>query len=442
MKWHVVHRAGPHDTYCPPLSGADATLEIATESPGHPGVIGSDLKRVLTQRKIVLSVAAEDCLTAAMVAYAADARVLRSSGFDGWTRDLHLHLAVRHPDRWATVADPFVRMLSFLTGDHWELTLRRAPGDYGELSRADEVVHPEMGGGRAFLFSGGLDSFVGALDELKSAGKVVLVGHHRADGGPTSRSQHEVFSHIEKLYPQGSASFIRTWIDPPAGLGRSSETTTRGRSVLFVALGVAVAEAIGSPSLIIPENGFISLNVPLHEARTGSHSTRTTHPYFISLWQSVLRGLGIAVTIDLPYSSFTKGELLQGCTDQGGLLAGITKTMSCAHPAAQRFAAIHKPNVHCGYCTPCIVRRAAIAAVTDDPTQYAIPDLTSGLSPRRRRDLWAFRLAADRFRHHPPGVQDILRSGPLPVSDTDIASFLAMYRRGIAELTTFLDQHT
>ena len=171
MKWHIVHRAGSHDTYRPPLAGSDAILEVATEWPGHPGAIGNDLKRVLTRRKAVLSPAAEDCLVAAMVAYAADARVLRSSSFDGWTRDLHLHLAVRDPDQWTSVADSFVCLLAFLTGDHWELTLRRAPEGYGELSRADEAVYPEGADGRVFLFSGGLDSFVGALDEIKRAGK-------------------------------------------------------------------------------------------------------------------------------------------------------------------------------------------------------------------------------------------------------------------------------
>jgi 7-cyano-7-deazaguanine synthase in queuosine biosynthesis len=420
----------------------DKVTVVAFEEPGSPHHVGSKLKELLLREHIALSPAAEDCLAAAVLAYTADVRISRTDGFDGWTRDIHLHLAVRDLDRWASVAGTFVRMLSFLTGDHWELSLRRAPDTYGELSRGRELVSPSPTGARACLFSGGLDSYAGAIDELERSGHVLLVGHYRAGDGPTSKSQVAAWHHLQRVYGKEATPYFRIWIDPPHGDTRSSETTTRGRSVLFLALGAALAEAAGAESLLIPENGFISLNVPLHEARSGSLSTRTTHPYFLWLWRSILVGLGIPVTLELPFRLLTKQELIARCLNLPALQQGLKDTMSCAHPAAQRFSEAREPGIHCGYCVPCIIRRVAIGALGTDPTAYAVPDLRIGLSGGRQADLWSLRLAVDRYRQVPPGAGDLLRSGPLPVSDADIASLLSMYRRGIAELTTFLDKNS
>jgi hypothetical protein len=58
------------------------------------------------------------------------------------------------------------------------------------------------------------------------------------------------------------------------------ETSTRTRSFLFLAFGLAIASIEGS-SLWIPENGFASLNLPLTADQRGSLSTRTTHPLFL-----------------------------------------------------------------------------------------------------------------------------------------------------------------
>lgn len=78
---------------------------------------------------------------------------------------------------------------------------------------------------------------------------------------------------------------------------RASETTTRGRSVLFLALGVAVASGLGPARLLVPENGFISLNVPLTPPRSGSFSTRTTHPHLIALLRDLLNELQLPVAL-------------------------------------------------------------------------------------------------------------------------------------------------
>ena len=47
---------------------------------------------------------------------------------------------------------------------------------------------------------------------------------------------------------------------------------------MFLSLGVAVASSLGSRSLIIPENGYTGINLPLRPNRGGALSTRSTHP--------------------------------------------------------------------------------------------------------------------------------------------------------------------
>jgi hypothetical protein len=67
----------------------------------------------------------------------------------------------------------------------------------------------------------------------------------------------------------------------------------RSRSLLFFALGTAVAAALGEAvPLRVPENGLVSLNVPLTGTRLSSLSTRTTHPYFMERLAACVAALG------------------------------------------------------------------------------------------------------------------------------------------------------
>ena len=105
--------------------------------------------------------------------------------------------------------------------------------------------------------------------------------------------------------------------------------------------------------LLIPENGFISLNVPLTPLRIGSLSTRTTHPFFL---QQVQVNLGCrrfpCVRLSNPYQLKTKGEILVECMDQPLLRELAFQSTSCG-----RFSRFNYE--HCGRCVPCLVRRAA-----------------------------------------------------------------------------------
>ena len=160
------------------------------------------------------------------------------------------------------------------------------------------------------LFSGGLDSLVGAIDLLAQGGRVALVSHHgRGDGGAKSIQTSVVAALREEF--KDRIVHVPFYVHPDYGNTDEGENTMRARSLLFMAMGIAVASTMETkPTLTVPENGLISLNVPLTGARTGSLSTRTTHPHYIELLRKLLASLKIGTPISLPYRHLTKGEML------------------------------------------------------------------------------------------------------------------------------------
>ncbi|HEV7486311.1 MAG TPA: Qat anti-phage system QueC-like protein QatC [Thermoanaerobaculia bacterium] len=433
MTWKILTIAGAQDAYEAPQRADDKVLRVPFNVPGDPDRLQSSIVERFAQFALTMTPAAEDLLNFAIAAYTADVRVSRHDAFDSWTRDFELHLFVHDVATWERCRATAEELLSFLTGDHWVLCLRPTPDTYTrEVREVDEVTPAATE--VVCLFSGGLDSFVGALDALDKFGAVTLVGHHAQGAGATSKSQSDAIESLRYSHRAEVTPFVQLWLSPPKGEARAAETTTRGRSILFLALGASVAAGMGAKRLIVPENGVISLNVPLTPSRLGSFSTRTTHPHMIELFRAVLKEIGVDVTIELPYRFATKGEMLRQCRDQNTLAAGLPLTMSCARPAAGRFDH-HSPNSHCGRCVPCIIRRAAIlAAEMPDQTEYVVTDVGVDLPGLSGDDIRVLRLALERFSKRAPGVRDILRSGPLPGTDEDLREYLGVFVRGLSEI--------
>lgn len=91
------------------------------------------------------------------------------------------------------------------------------------------------------------------------------------------------------------------------------ELSTRARSIVFYGFAALAASALPDIEplyVYVPENGFISLNIPLNPGRMGSLSTKTTHPVFLHHLQDLWDTLGIGATFHSPYKYLTKGEVL------------------------------------------------------------------------------------------------------------------------------------
>ena len=459
-RWQVVVRVGDVDMFGPTLGRRDQllllSLDAAAVSDGNVGgAVAHSVWARLDEHRLTPPPAAVDLLRVAAAVYAADARVPRRTAYDGWTREFLLYVPVAEPDVWAAAMDPLVQLLAFLTGDRWEVRVRPltlvagAPGtgrptvDQRVWSRAVPMTVDAV-----CLLSGGLDSFAGAVDELASGRRLAFVSHNTAGSERfTSRSQDDVIDALGRGFGAGAFEHLKFRVaPPPAGRG-DSEDTQRSRSIIFLALGTLVAASLGAEAggpptpLVVPENGFISLNVPLTPSRLGSCSTRTTHPYAIAAFARVLNALGLRVSLELPYRWLTKGEVLAGSRRPDVLSSSAHVTTSCARPN-DRNADSTRPQRHCGYCVPCVIRRAAMATVgCDAPTDYRF-DLHSErtlleASAARRSDIRSFELALLRAAGG-RGVADVLATGPLPDAPEALEKYLSVYERGLDEVSRFL----
>ena len=167
----------------------------------------------------------------------------------------------------------------FLTDDQvaFRFTQRRQPEPIegfldldpeGAAFNAEEVI----------MFSGGLDSFAGALEALASGtGKVLLVSHRSAP--KVFRRQDALADWLAKRFPER----IRHVRVEATRVGTDShDTTQRSRSLLFAAIGHAVAQSFGTRRLSFYENGTVSHNLPISPQVVGTMATRTTHPQSIN----------------------------------------------------------------------------------------------------------------------------------------------------------------
>ncbi|MFA4996406.1 MAG: Qat anti-phage system QueC-like protein QatC [Patescibacteria group bacterium] len=374
-----------------------------------------------------------DLYRLASAVYIADKRVPRNKSYDGWTRDIFIQLPVSDLNLWQKNIETINKLCSFLTGDHWKIAFTK---DQSTPPNKDESVAKKghsLNANAASLFSGGLDSFIGTADHLNSSSSLALIAHY--DHGITSKIQENVFNKLKDHYKPKELELIQFFIQ----VKQVQENTTRSRSFLFLSLGTLVAASTSVKNLIVPENGFISLNVPLTYGRFGSLSTKTTHPYSLKLFNNLLKDLGINVNVIDPYQFKTKGEMIADSKDIELIKAVGAETMSCAHATAGRWDG-HSPNKHCGYCLPCLIRRAAFHKNDcDSKNDYVYDVLEKDYLKRggkKTADLQAILHSTERYKTASSRTS-VLRTGPICPS-AKIDDFCRVYDNGIKELKEFL----
>lgn len=396
-----------------------------------PGGRGTIQRRQSLTSGLNIPPAALDFLRFAGAVFCADKVALRPAM---WTRPMSLDVPVRDPDAWAATATDLADAVSFLSGDEWDIRVWNS--DEPAVAHEPPIGPVDV----VCLFSGGLDSFAGAVDLLAAGNRVCLVAHY--DGGQAPKVQQHLARRLAATYGRDRVVFRRLFLRPaPASNlqerplpGGDPERTTRTRSILFLAAGLAVAAGYGPQTpLVIPENGFIGINVPLTRARSGSLSTRTTHPYFMERLTACVAALGITNPVSNPYRTWTKGEMLERSADADTLRRHARTTLSCAHPEAPRYAKRDQGN--CGYCFPCVIRRASMHHVgLDDPGDYAFDALNERdeMEGERGADIRALVRALNATAR----PLDVLRNGP--VAPQDLEAFAGVYTRGRAEILAWL----
>ncbi|MNT19001.1 7-cyano-7-deazaguanine synthase [compost metagenome] len=202
---------------------------------------------------------------------------------------------------------------------------------------------------------------------------------------------------------------------------------------MFFCHAVAIATCFSkNVDVLIPENGLISLNIPLTNSRLGSSSTRTTHPFYLEMFQTLLQNLGIGISLFNPYQFKTKGEMILSCKNLEFLKKNISNTMSCSHPDQGRMLGETQPR-HCGSCFPCVIRRASILrAEIIDSTSYRDTGFSDGETARINHNSYQIGLRKFDEKY---AFLSIQKSGPIK---SEIEKYAELYIRGMKELRKVL----
>ncbi|MDQ0956401.1 hypothetical protein QFZ66_000279 [Streptomyces sp. B4I13] len=367
----------------------------------------------------------------AALVYAADRTTPRRAARSNWTRrTFELDVPVYAPARWDVLCERLEALLGFLSGDRWSIRFRRA-------DTPQETVRdtPHSGVRRVVLLSGGADSAIGALLSRHDLGpgRHLLLSHVGATTlAPIQRNIAADIAHLIGGPPQPHQALRFSRKNrQPTGTKLPNEYSTRTRSLLFLALGLAAASVEKVP-LWIPENGFASLNVPLTADQRGALSTRTTHPFFLQTLAAIAHDAGAHAVIHNPFATHTKGEMFTQAAELVGTAPAarlLSRTHSCAHTGHRS----HRIPVrtHCGVCFGCLLRRASFrAAQLEDSTDYLHTRHDEKLKPYLRS------------KSVEPSLRTFLARGLRPADITTLnlppdyptRQAYELCRRGIAEL--------
>ena len=371
-----------------------------------------------------------DLVRIAAAAFTADRSAPREYGGSNWNaRDIGLTVPVHSPDLWRSVSNELASLLGLLTGDSWNLEYVPSYGP------KEPVANLAPGVERVVLVSGGADSAIGALKSRQtlSSGGHILVSHVGAT--VLAPTQRRVGFGARRLVPGPRQRHLQIGFRRKArqvnGAEFPSESSSRSRSLLFLAFGLAVASLDGVP-LWIPENGFASLNPPLGAERRGSLSTRTTHPAFLEGLTDVLEEVGAQSTIINPFAGQTKGEMFADVADQFGQTEAsnfLSLTHSCGLTGQRSYGV--SILTQCGVCFGCVVRKASFqAAGIEDGTDYIVAPPGTSIEAWLRRNSIVSSVRA--FIRRGIQTRDIAAMGlPTSYSSQDA---IDLCKRGLAEL--------
>jgi 7-cyano-7-deazaguanine synthase in queuosine biosynthesis len=325
-----------------------------------------------------------DLIDIAVYVYCADQAVKRGDDTfrafgTHWRRRLFFRVAVRDPDFWADprACNQLKATLSFLSEDEYEFEFVRLLRDEPFQGCFDLVADPYAGRiDEVVLFSGGLDSLAGAVQEAILDRKNVALVHHRSSEKMVTRHRELVRLLTRRAGTTPPAHF-------PVRINKSqrynAEFTQRTRSFLYAALGATVAAMLRLSRVRFYENGVVSLNLPPSAQVVGARATRTTHPQVLNGFSDLLTCVaGKLFTVENRFRWKTKADIVR-LIAEAGCHELIGHTTSCTHT----WVMTHE-HPHCGICSQCIDRRFAVLAAgqaAHDPGDRYGVDLLVGERP-------------------------------------------------------------
>ncbi len=303
-----------------------------------------------------------DLLEIAAYVFAADRLVTRgeldSLVFDSWSRSFHFAVKVRDIDFWnaPSTQEKLSELLKFISGDR-QYKFKFVGGHSTQpahLFDSEEFLLEPDKPHHVMLFSGGLDSLAGAVEQLNTTTDVVCLISHQSGQPSTAMTQARLVTALSQNYP-GRVKHYRF----STGLtsGRAVSETQRTRTFIYGSIAFALAAALASNCVTFYENGITSLNFPRRQDLINSRASRTTHPRTMVLLGEFLSYVaGKPIVISNPYRWKTKAEVLQVIKESRAQDL-IPNAVTCSKTSMSR-----GNHTHCGGCFQCIDRRFSASA--------------------------------------------------------------------------------
>lgn len=428
---NIIFKLNSEDSFT--IDKCDFNIDLSSKEDYHHTFYKS--LRQLYRMPYFFQSEALDLFYISLMVYFSDRKVLRADYMDNWTRGFKLYVPVLNIDKWNQNKELLESMISYLSGDIWKFEFRER--NFNEIetkifNTIDNKYKTKKFNPDAFcMLSGGLDSFIGAIDLLTHSRNIGFIGHYGGGKG-VKPFQDKINGLLKTEYGLSGNEFFNFHAAPLKGI----EDSTRTRSFMFFAHAIILASCCRRKiELFIPENGLISLNIPLTNTRLGSSSTRTTHPFYMKLFQTLLNNLQITVILKNPYQFSTKGEMIINCLNKSFIKKNYVYSMSCSHPDQGRYKKETKP-FHCGTCLPCTIRRASILkAYNEDKTIYR--DI-SYKEKKAKIELKSFKIGLLDYNRKINSNFSIQIAGKI---DEKIDDYRNLYNRGMLEFGNFLDKH-
>ncbi len=302
-----------------------------------------------------------------------------------WHREFDMAIPVRECDLWRDeeTKERLESVLSFVAGEQYRFHFTPKQKDNPEFFEFGGGYYEDKDIAGVMLFSGGLDSFSGAVDEVVGQRTRVALVSHRSDTKMTGL-QRNVWQYLDCECPGPTPLHVPVKICKGKGYA-TKDTNQRSRSFLFAALGATVAHTIGLNEVKFYENGIVSCNLPFDNQTPQARRTRSTHPRFLKEMSELVEKItGKEFVFTNPYFQKTRTEVVRRLVELHHQ-AGIGKTRSCAK---SRYSVGQR---HDGVCSQCVGRRfATIAAgcLANDPQKdYKVNIFTDELEKTQDRTM-------------------------------------------------------
>jgi 7-cyano-7-deazaguanine synthase in queuosine biosynthesis len=272
-----------------------------------------------------------------------------------WRRTFAMTVPVSEPDFWnnADIRSRLSDVLHFASDDIWEFAFTQANPELSQLPLSSDDREWWAEPDTVVKFSGGADSLCAVVEALLQGRKPLLVSHRSTP--PLDTRQQKLISLLRERFPEWQFPHVSVWIHRKGA--DAADTTQRTRAFLYAALGAMAANQLAISKVLLSDNGMVSLNLPINAQIVGALASRSTHPKFLHLFNSLLvRVFGTDIRVSNTLWNKTRPETLSVLAAAAAPEL-LQETVSYAHTRGRTSI-----QPHCGVCSQCVDRRFGVLA--------------------------------------------------------------------------------